>query len=242
MVRGLTPTNIEWVAHKDGSKGFSWNVLTGCLNNCEYCYARKLVDTRLKGHPRYNPGFFPKFNEDILDAPLRRQKPSKIFVCSMGELWGSGVYNHWRDPVLKVMRLAKQHTFLNLTKNPNRVIAYTEEQDLPENMWIGVSVDTLEGTKRIPELFQVRHPHKFISFEPLMANVAMSEYFSLEDVGWVIIGALSKGPGVKVQPDPKWTANIINEAMKLGIPIFMKDNMRWAPGKEAYREFPEGFP
>ena len=30
----LNKTNIEWC-------GKSWNPVTGCLHNCDYCYARK---------------------------------------------------------------------------------------------------------------------------------------------------------------------------------------------------------
>ena len=41
-------TNIEWVLNPDGSQGYTWNPVTGCLNNCGYCYARKLANGRLK--------------------------------------------------------------------------------------------------------------------------------------------------------------------------------------------------
>ena len=37
-----------WVRNPDGSLGYTWNPLTGCLNGCEYCYARKLANGRLK--------------------------------------------------------------------------------------------------------------------------------------------------------------------------------------------------
>ncbi len=44
----MNPTNIEWVKSPDGSQGYTWNPITGCLNGCDYCYARKLANTRLK--------------------------------------------------------------------------------------------------------------------------------------------------------------------------------------------------
>ena len=44
----MNKTNIEWVKNPDGTQGYTWNPITGCLNGCEYCYARKLANTRLK--------------------------------------------------------------------------------------------------------------------------------------------------------------------------------------------------
>ena len=52
-----TKTNIEWVKNPDGSQGYTWNPITGCLNHdnglCKGggfpCYAYKLANGRLKG-------------------------------------------------------------------------------------------------------------------------------------------------------------------------------------------------
>ena len=49
-------TNIEWVKNPDGSQGYTWNPITGCLNHdnglCKGgnfpCYAYKLANGRLK--------------------------------------------------------------------------------------------------------------------------------------------------------------------------------------------------
>ncbi len=37
-----------WVRNPDGTLGWTWNPITGCLNGCEYCYARKLAYGWLK--------------------------------------------------------------------------------------------------------------------------------------------------------------------------------------------------
>ena len=44
---GMNKTQIEWVRNPDGTQGYTWNPITGCLNGCEYCYARKLANGRL---------------------------------------------------------------------------------------------------------------------------------------------------------------------------------------------------
>ncbi len=44
----MNKTLIEWVKNPDGTQGYTWNPITGCLNGCSYCYARKLANGRLK--------------------------------------------------------------------------------------------------------------------------------------------------------------------------------------------------
>jgi protein gp37 len=66
----------------------TWNVYHGCKNTCEFCYARKLAEGRLKGRFGYDNGFEPTFHQDRLQEPYRRKTPTKIFVSSMGDLFG----------------------------------------------------------------------------------------------------------------------------------------------------------
>ena len=44
----MQKTKIEWVKSPNGKQGYTWNPITGCLNGCPYCYARKLANGRLK--------------------------------------------------------------------------------------------------------------------------------------------------------------------------------------------------
>ncbi len=44
----MNKTQIEWALNPDGTQGYTWNPITGCLNGCEYCYARRLANTRLR--------------------------------------------------------------------------------------------------------------------------------------------------------------------------------------------------
>jgi len=82
----MNKTSIEWVKNPDGSQGYTWNPITGCLNGCDYCYARKLANTRLRErylantnlaplpkdylgyheYPHSDP-FYPRFWEDRLE-------------------------------------------------------------------------------------------------------------------------------------------------------------------------------
>jgi len=52
-------TKIEWVKNPDGSQGYTWNPITGCLNGCPYCYASKLANGRLKERYLANTNLAP---------------------------------------------------------------------------------------------------------------------------------------------------------------------------------------
>jgi protein gp37 len=89
-----TVTAIEWVLNPDGSQGYTWNPITGCLNHvnglCKGggfpCYAYKLAHTRLKrryianhnilpafgSEKAFTDPFYPRFWEERLSQPMTK--------------------------------------------------------------------------------------------------------------------------------------------------------------------------
>ena len=237
----MNRTSIEWT-------DYTWNPVVGCKNHCSYCYAAALCKRFAKPwgldpDDPFAPGFYP----ERLDAPSKLKKPSKIFMMSMGELWGPWVPHSWQYRVLEAVEKAYWHTFLNLTKNPEGIHKWQYKstnyiRHLPDNLWVGVSVDTPESVHRLTTLREdVGHPNKFVSFEPLRGDVASDPQFRLSGIRWIIIGAQT-GPGAE-QPPSGWVVPILEAARRAGIPVFVKNNLHW-PSALAPRtqEFPVGFP
>lgn len=253
MSKGLTKSGIDWVQ-------FGWPIITGCKNKCSidgeiYCYAYNAVTKgRLKGHPNYNPNFSPKFNPQYLDAPLQRKKPATIFVAPLGEVWGKWVPVRWQIKIMDAVREASQHTFFSLTKSPGEVGLWQYRgtasrgvvYKLPDNLWIGASItgtnDPIYGwnfeRERPLFLSEVEHDNRFLSFEPLLADVTEKSKLYLEGIRWVIIGGLSKG-AVKINPPRDAFMKIYSAAQRAGIPIFVKDNCIILSNPP--KEYPEGF-
>lgn len=46
----MNRTRISWVRNPDGTQGYTWNPVTGCMHGCDYCYARKMSH-RFSGFP-----------------------------------------------------------------------------------------------------------------------------------------------------------------------------------------------
>ena len=106
----------------------TWNPVTGCSpvsEGCQNCYAERMAK-RLKGrygYPADDP-FKVTLHPDRLDQPLKWQKPQRIFVCSMSDLFHDDVPFEFIDQVFSRMALSQRHTFLLMTKPPERMLEY----------------------------------------------------------------------------------------------------------------------
>jgi len=208
-------TRIEWTC-------YSWNPITGCLHGCWYCYARKLAQRFPKVFPH---GFEPTFYPERLKEPWEVKKPSKIFVCSIADLFAPWTPVEWRDQVLNsIFNCPIKHTFQLLTKNPENIPPI----EFPENVWLGATVSTQEEDWRIDALTKV-DGYRFISFEPLLGPI----HNLTLDVDWIIIGKLTGSKRVKLQS--WWVQDLLDAARNWEIPVFIKNNVHW-PVK--IQEFP----
>lgn len=271
-------TRIEWATH-------TWNPVTGCRHNCDYCYARRGVGrfkpkaterpanpdtikeepeaagcyrlngtTRLidaGGHERvcqYPVGFAPALYEYKLDQPERRLIPSRIFVSSMGDLFGSWVPDVWIEEVFAACKRAPQHTYLFLTKNPGRYAELYEDGKLPleKNFWYGASATSGMMMDNAAGNFGhvAEKVNTFLSMEPLIQeivrNPSWSEFCFEQFFDWLIIGGMT-GPGSKHrQPRREWVEKIVEAARVAKVPVFMKGNLAPAWGDDLIMEHPAG--
>jgi protein gp37 len=202
----MNKTKIEWC-------DYTWNPVVGCRHNCRYCYARRLND-RFKFIPYWNE---PEFFIERLTQPDRLRKHSRIFVVSMGDLWGDWVKQEWISLVMDVVERNKRHTFMFLTKNP---VGYYRMEGVPDNAWLGVTVTGNTDIKRIKLMRGIPYPHKaFVSVEPLLGSCDRLE---LDYFQHVIVGAQT-GPGAK-PPEQAWIDSIRSSVNHKA--ILWKDNIK----------------
>lgn len=220
----LNKTPIEWC-------DYTWNPITGCLNNCPYCFARKIA-TRFKGTKAFPNGFEPTFHPDRLLDPYKLNKSlKKIFVCSMGELFNPNIPPIWIRLTLNIIGYCAHCTFITLTKCPDYMAMWKDE--IPPYCWLGVSIDGKEEKAHqqsmVYNLLCCVSWVKFICFEPLLAPINID----LNGINWIIIGAQTNP---YKPPQKEWVENLIVKAHSQNIPIFLKDNLRW---HTKIQEFPE---
>jgi len=231
-----TKTQIEWTEQ-------TWNPTTGCTKvspGCKHCYA-ETMSVRLKAMKAngYENGFKLSLMEDRLEQPLRRKKPTIYFVNSMSDLFHEDIPDEFLDRVFEVIKLTPQHTYQILTKRSDRMKGYFHTKKIPENVWLGVSVeDKKYGIPRIDDLREIGAVVRFLSVEPLLEDLGD---FDLTNIHWVIVGGES-GPNARPMQEI-WVDNIYKICKKEKVAFFFKQWGGWGSDgkkrakKENGREF-----
>lgn len=250
----MNKTKIDWCDS-------TWSPVTGCLHGCEYCYARGIANrfgtknqchSFYGGHPvgkiheleepavvtetgkksPYPFNFEPTFHKYRLNE-YQTKKGRNIFVCSMADLFGDWVPDKWIQEVFAACHNAPQHNYLFLTKNPKRYL----QTDLPldDNLWYGTSICRKDDIAKCRYLPFGRK--KFVSIEPILEDLELTDSSVINYVDWVIIGAETGRRKNKVIPERKWIEDIVNECKENGTAVFMKSSLSDIWGEPLIQEF-----
>lgn len=175
-------SGIEWTEA-------TWNPTSGCTKvspGCDRCYAERITLRFPKSFPN---GFNLTLRPEALDTPLHWRRPRLIFVNSMSDLFHADVPDDYIALVFDVMRRTPQHTYQILTKRAQRLASLGTRLKWPENVWMGVSVETERYTWRIDYLRRVPAAVRFVSAEPLLAPLVN---LNLDGIDWLIAGGESQ--------------------------------------------------
>ena len=175
-------TKIEWATT-------TWNPVTGCDKvspGCKNCYAERMAK-RLAGrfgYPADDP-FRVALHPDRLEEPLHWRKPRRVFVCSMGDLFHEDVPGwDFSYDVLSMAKRCQRHTFLFLTKRPQRMKEVVDSwylfnhEHMPwPNLWFGVTAeDQKRADERVPILLQIPAAVRFVSVEPMLGPITLEKH------------------------------------------------------------------
>lgn len=210
---------IEWT-------DATWNPVRGCTKispGCKHCYAEVFAERfrGVKGHP-YEQGFDLRLVPEKLPEPLRWEKPRRIFVNSMSDLFHENVPDVYIEAVAYVMATADWHTYQVLTKRSFRLeqllstkLRFAAQKS---HIWWGVSVENKKyGLPRINHLRQSPAEVRFLSVEPLLEHLGLLD---LSGINWVIVGGES-GHGARPMLRD-WAVSIRDQCQNAGVPFFFK--------------------
>jgi len=252
-------TKIEWV-HRPGTIPESWNFIGGCKpvsEGCINCWAAELAATRLKNHPLYQgtaeifrdharwTGLI-RTDEEQFERPLHWTKPRTVFVCSTSDI--AHLEFHHLTAIMDVMARADKHTFLLLTKRPQRLmdgikgwLNYRGTTPL-KNVWIGVSAENQKRLdERWPLLRQIPAAVYFLSIEPCLGPISLpGSFLSLGKQSWCIVGG-ETGKWARPMP-PNAPIDLLAQCKSVTpeIPFFFKQAGEWIADKPLVNSYTEG--
>ena len=251
------PTKIEWCDE-------TINPIVGCTKisaGCKNCYAEKMA-YRLKsmGIKKYQGvvdknGWTGFLGVDFSVFDKLPKKPKRIFIGSMGDLFHDHVSIMYHFQIFKTISEFPQHTFLMLTKRPERMLSVVQRMPVCDNLWLGVTVEHPDYLWRIEELLKIPAPVRFVSIEPMLEEINLTYVekneewynfltgqcengliktgvFQSRKIDWVIAGP-ETGPGAR-PCNPDWIKKLYEQCKEAGIPFFDKRKKGWLA-----REFPE---
>lgn len=260
-------TAIEWATHTD-------NYQAGCSKvspACEHCYAipQSARIEKMDGPERYNgiaiveTGREPRWTGRVvadLDAMDRifvgmanAKSSRRTFINSMTDTFHESVPEHvfarlaWN---LSRKELAG-HVVMLLTKRASRLLAFQRRyypDGLPPWVWVGCTVeDQRRAEERVPDLLQVHAIVRFVSMEPLLGAVNLTniavpggwthamggmhgECVGGPMINWVIAGGES---GPKARPThPIWARSLRDQCSAADVSFLWKQWGEWAPISE----------
>jgi protein gp37 len=182
----------------------TWDPLAGCTRKsaaCRRCYAETgTAESARDGG--WGAGFAAivdgaagwtgkvALREDRLTFPLGLERPSRIFVNSLSDLFHESLAEATIDTVFAVMACAPRHVFQVLTKRPKTMQPYLSDPGTPArierrmadfakgckletwpmpHVWLGVTAENQkEADRRIPLLLQTPAAVRFVAAEPLL--------------------------------------------------------------------------
>lgn len=259
-------SKIEWTDH-------TFNPWEGCQKvgpGCDNCYA-EARNARFGGGQAINwgPGAprrrtsaanwsMPhRWNDQAGAFMAQHGRRQRVFCASLADVFDNAVDPQWRADLFALILATPALDWLLLTKRIGNVSAMLPEAvvggELPSNVWLGATiVNQAEADRDIPKLLAVPAAKRFLSMEPLLGPVDLTNlvqksgpgehHFSALDcdvdpaddewggatVNWVIVGGES-GPGARPM-HPDWARSLRDQCLTAGVPFLFKQHGEWAPG------------
>jgi protein gp37 len=265
-------TKIEWADH-------TFNPWIGCTKvgpGCDHCYAEADFDKR-RHVVTWGAGQLRKRTAPSTWAqPLRWNAEAerlgiryRVFCASLADVFDNEVPQLWRQNLMSMIVRTPNLDWMLLTKrigNAKRMLSDASMHDAllltandwyrpPENLWIGATIINQEEADRdIPKLLAVPAAKRFLSMEPLLGPVDLTDItvkhtggtedhfsaiFDPDDdeaesfsyIDWVIVGGES-GPNARpIHPD--WARSLRDQCQAAGVPFMFKQWGEWIPYEDS---------
>lgn len=202
---------------------------TKCSPGCLHCWAEQMAK-RLKGmgQGKYDSvvdanGWTGQVALDLSQFDtLPKQKPCRVAINFMGDMFHGNVPSPWLDRVYDEMRARPHCTFLILTKRAERMAVYSRGRAaVAPNIWHLVTCENQRmADLRVPWLLSMASAVRGVSLEPLLGPVHLDCLFSQRHIDWVVAGCES-GPGRR-PCKWEWLRDLRDQCKAARVPFYLK--------------------
>lgn len=158
---------------------------TKCSPGCEHCYAERFAARLAK-----NPATAKKY-AGVVDEGGRwtgkisepdwscfeklPKSPRRVFVGSMTDIFYDPTTAYLKK-LFTLMASLPQHTFLLLTKRPERIDFWGIE-NISANVWFGTTIcNQEEADEKVPSLLRLDDVKRFVSIEPMLGPIEIEKW------------------------------------------------------------------
>lgn len=238
-------TSISWTHHTHNPWSGCAKISAGCTN----CYAANLPPA-MRRYAVWGPtGTRIRASESYLREPFRWDVKAqregtrhRVFCASVADVFEDrDDLNPWREDLWEMIAATPFLDWQLLTKRPHVAARWAESHPWPVNAWIGTSVeDQAAADERIPHLLKIPARVRFLSMEPLLGKVDLSDWLdpgyesggpqgwvgTATGIRWVIAGGES---GHKARPmHPDWARSIRDQCVAARVSFHFKQWGEWA--------------
>lgn len=221
-------SGIEWTHH-------TFNPWIGCTKispACDFCYAeaqnnhRKWNREGWGAHAARKKTKQPwrdvrKFQRDAAAKAVRY----RVFTASLSDVFDNhrSIEQAWRDELWALIKDCPDLDFLMLTKRPENIekMLPPDWHEIPfpyPNVWLGATVENQKAAERARHLIRVPASVHFLSMEPLLGPVDLSDI--INGLQWVITGGES---GSNYRPaNPDWFRSLRDQCAAAEVPFLFK--------------------
>lgn len=255
-------SKIEWT-------DATFNPWVGCTKvspACDNCYAedwaKRFGDVEWGNAPRRRTGEKNwnkprKWNRDADAWEAENGRPRFVFCASLADVFDNQVPDDWRDDLWKLIKECDRLIWLLLTKRPQNIRKMLPADWGPgyPNVWLGTTVENQEiANRNVPELLSIPAAKRFLSIEPILGPVDLSnmKVWLDDDPAWLNAlsgGALIEGKAIdKLQhysnrvhwvisggesgknarpAHPDWYRSLRDQCQEAGVPFHFKQWGEW---------------
>ena len=203
-------TSIEWA---DATLNTAWGC-TKVSKGCDKCYMFRLSHVFGKST---DPA--PRKPKALQQAIRKLGDPKIVFLNSMSDTFHESfpdeMIEGWFDELART-----PHVYICLTKRPSRMMRFERSHRIPDNFWVGTSIEGKSAYHRLQPLRKMAHPTKFVSLEPLLESV---KDIDLTGIHWVIVGGESDFMAPR-KFEEQWAREIRDRCAAEKIPFFYKQS------------------